>query len=324
MKSCARKIFSIGFGISILSIIFIIYRYRYYIFPLQNDNINTDITTSAGTIISAILVPLWSIVAALIYYSALDLQSKELKASKEATFCQNLISLISYSITALDKIYISVPTLKTYNGEQALTFLYVSLKYSYNIIDQQEIIPIPDWDKYIQEEDEYQEYNRDISLAEEHTLEQLARTDIKRYRNTKTTINFNNHIPRFIHILEFDGDENSRKTHNDSQQTHVSNALDKVLRKFERNILHYLRSIESIIEYIDSQNIDITKKHQYAQWLTNNIGQINLAFLFYYVWCTKEQKEELYKKCIKLKIFERLRNSNILLGTEDFTLFTRQ
>ena len=198
------------------------------------------------------------------------------------------------------------------------------MKYSYNIIDQQEITPIPDWNKYVQEEKEYEEYNRDNVLADEHTLEQLARTDLKEYRNTKTTINFNNHIPRFTHILEFDGDEIKWRKHNNSQLAHVSNAIDKVLRKFERNILHYLRSIESIIEYIDSLDIDITKKHQYAQWLTNNIEQTNLAFLFYYVWCTKEQKEELYKKCIKLKIFERLRNSNLLLGTEDFTSFTRQ
>ena len=324
MKECAKKTLTICAVISFISICIVIYRYRHYILPIQNDGINSDITISAGTIISALLVPLWSIVAALIYYSALELQSKELKASKEATFCQNLISLISYSITALDKIYISVPTLKTFNGEKALTFLYVSLKYSYNIIDQEKITPIPNWDKYIQEEKEQEEYNRDNTLAEEHILEKLAQTNIKEYHDIKTTKNFNQNLPRFIHILEFNGDENKWKKHCNSQHAHVRNALNKVLHKFERNILHYLQSIESIIGYIDSQNIDIAKKHQYAQWFTNNIGQTNLAFLFYYVCCTKEQKEELYKKCIKLKIFERLRNNNLLLGAEDFTLFTRQ
>lgn len=74
-KSIKNKAFCvIGIGIVLTIIILLIVGIRYndYIFPLYNAKVDANITSSFGTVVSAFIAPLWSVIAVWIYYLALQ------------------------------------------------------------------------------------------------------------------------------------------------------------------------------------------------------------------------------------------------------------
>ena len=101
-KDNATNIIGVGITLTIIILVIISWRYRNY--TLCGSDIDANITSSYGTIISAFLTTLWSAIAVYIYYLALKVQSKELKTSQEVAFGQNLSFLISCSSTILSKL----------------------------------------------------------------------------------------------------------------------------------------------------------------------------------------------------------------------------
>ena len=305
---------AIGIGIIISVVILIILgcRYRFY-YPQCGEDINADITSSFGSILGATLTPLWSIVATYIYYKTLKIQAKELRNSQEIGFSQNLNTLITYSKEVLNDISIKPYNLPIYEGKEAMLFLYVSLKYTYCIMKSDNINSIPDFGKYVEdnEESDYARFLDEIKLYE-YEMDLLRRDNPEEYRKLKKEELFNKYKPYFTFLFELSNKDTNWRNTSDAEYNHIKHAFEKVWMKYGHKVDAYFQGIESAINYIWESDHSMHEKRNYALWITTNLSQITLLFFNYYLFCQRDEKEYIISRCKKFAFFSRIDKTKLI------------
>lgn len=305
----------LGILISILIIALLGWRYSHY-YPQSGGYIDADITSSFGSILGATLTPLWSIIATIIYWQALNVQAEELKVSQEIGFSQNLNTLITYSKDILNRIAIKPYNRPIYKGNEAILFLYISLKYMFCITKKEHIMPILDLERYIEENKEFENCNYEKLLDDfrlyEHEMESLRRDNLEEYRKNKKEKLFNKYKPYFIFLYELSDADTKWKEESDQEYAHIKCAFDKVWIKYGHKADAYFQGIELAIDYIGDSNYSISQKKTYARWITANLSQTTLLFFNYYLYCQREKKGHIIKYCKELDFFERIDKTKLI------------
>lgn len=301
----------VGLILTIIILIIISFRFSNYILPFSEAKVDANITSSFGSVVGAFLAPLWSGIAVWIYYLALAVQSKELKASQEAAFGQNLSFLISNSTNSLNNLHIKINKIMEYEGYDVITFLYICLKYCYKIQKEEKIVEIADWEKHKEEKMmlEQSEFCDEERMIEDYEWERLSTENPQLYRTLKKEESFNKHKEFFIYLLELTNDD--IKDRNDDNRC-INSSFLRIWSKYGHFIMPYFLNIENCIYYLSRQNIG--SKQQYASWITSNMTQPVLALFYYYLYCQKETKRQLILHCEGLKFFESLDKERFLLS----------
>ena len=301
----------VGLILTIIILIIISFRFSNYILPFSEAKVDANITSSFGSVVGAFLAPLWSGIAVWIYYLALAVQSKELKASQEAAFGQNLSFLISNSTNSLNNLHIKINKMMEYEGYDVITFLYICLKYCYKIQKEEKIVAITDWEKHKEEKMmlEQSEFCDEERMIEDYEWERLSTENPQLYRTLKKEESFNKHKEFFIYLLELTNDD--IKDRNDDNRC-INSSFLRIWSKYGHFIMPYFLNIENCIYYLSRQNIG--SKQQYASWITSNMSQPALALFYYYLYCQKETKRQLILHCEGLKFFESLDKERFLLS----------
>ena len=313
----ALCVIGIGAVLTIIILLIVGIRYNEYILPLCNAKVNAEITSSYGTVISAFLTPLWSGIAVWIYYLALNVQSKELKVSQEAAFGQNLSFLISNSTETLNDLHIKVYKAMQYRGNDVVTFQYLCMKYCYNILKEEKIAAITDWERYKEEKEEfyYSEFYNEERMIERYEWERLSIENPQLYRTLEKEKTFNKHKDFFIYLLELT-DDDIKDMADDSRR--VNSSFLKIWSKYGHCTISYFLSIENCVDYLSRQRIEY--RQQYASWITSNMSQPTLAFFYYYLYCQKESKRQLILHCEGMKLFKNLNKERFLFSEKHYNL----
>ena len=314
-KDNALCVISTGIGITIIILLSVSWIYRNYTF--DGVNINAEITSSYGTIISAFLTTLWSGIAVWVYYSALKVQSKELKISQEVAFAQNLSFLISCSSDIISKLRIRGILKYDYEGHNACNFLFIGLRYCYEIMKDESIVPIVNLEetKRRLEEDETNNPDRELDeMIASREMELLAYSDPKKFFEEIKESNFNQYKLDFQHLFMLSNVDLEWKNKKNQEYCHIQDAFNKVWDKYGHLVIPYFKSIENSIFYLAEYVNSIEDKKKYVSWITSNIPQTGLAFFYYYLYCRKDKEQNLIVCCQTLDFFKDLNQEQFLLN----------
>lgn len=301
-----------GIVLTIIILIIILWSYRNYTF--NGRTIDADITSSYGTVVSAFLTTLWSAIAVYIYYQALKVQSKELKTSQEVAFGQNLSFLISRTSDILSKLQLRGILKRDEMGYRACTYLFISLKYCFNIMGDNNIVIIKDENELRERKRLLYDSNEDIDkMIEEREMEELAYNNPQQYFEVKKENYFIKHKPDFQYLFNMSNSDLKWKEKENQEYCHIQDAFNKVWNKYGHLVMPYFMSIENSINYLFEHGDNSVKREKYVPWITSNMSQTGMAFFYYYLYCQKEEKRTLISHCQTLNFFKDLNKEQFLL-----------
>lgn len=312
----ARYIIFIGLILTLIILTIIIWRYSNYVLPFCGAEINAEITSSYGTVVSAFLAPLWSGIAVWIYYLALKVQSKELKASQEAAFGQNLSFLISNSIDILKRLKLKGILNLKFKDNSSCTFLFICMKYCYMIMKEEHIEVITSLAEIKNKLKTAEEDNNNGTEWEitEREMEILAFNDPQKYFAEINDLNFNKYKTDFQYLLNMSKNDLAWKNEKDQEYCHIQDAFFKVWNKYGHLTSGYFISIENCINYLSKQKY--SNKEEYSSWITSHMNQPTLALFYYYLYCQKERKRQIIFQCETLNFFQHLNKEQFLFLEE--------
>ena len=320
-KDNATNIIGVGITLTIIILVIISWRYRNY--TLCGSEIDANITSSYGTIISAFLTTLWSAIAVYIYYLALKVQSKELKTSQEVAFGQNLSFLISCSSTILSKLQLRGILKRDEVGYRACTFLFVGLKYCYEVMKQESISVIDNLEntKRKIEEAEANNTDREIDeMIEEREMELLAYNNPEQYFKVRKEDYFNKYKLDFQYLFMLSKSDLEWKNKENREYYHIQGAFNKVWGRYGHIVQPYFMSIENSINYLFEHGDSSVERKKYVPWITSNMSQTGIAFFYYYLYCRKEEKRDMIIRCQTLNFLKDLNKEQFLLDKSHYEL----